>query len=295
MRSPLPGGWEYPLSLADGSRWFFAAANAEAGPIVSRLRDLMRLRGGSPAASPPPGVVRRLLVSVDPRPPEASPFSCDAKLPSEDEETVRCVLRPSGLDDPLYCQLMQLSGVIAREAQVRGGILLHGALAERDGVGVVLAAPGGTGKTTASGRLPVPWRSLCDDTTLVVRDTRGNYHAHPWPTWSRFLSGGSGGCWDVQHAVPLGGIFLLCRAAADRVEPVGAGQAVSLLVQCAQQASQPMSRGLGKKENRALQLERFDNLCNLARVVPAHLLHFSLTGAFWKEIERALEVKTARL
>ena len=294
MNSPLPGGWEYPLSLADGCCWFFAAANAEAGPIVSRLGDVMRLRGRSPAASPPPGIVRRLLVSVDSH-SEASPFSFETKLPSEAEGTVRCVLPLSGLDDQLYLQLMQLSGVIAREAQVRGGILLHGALAERDGVGVVLAAPGGTGKTTASGRLPVPWRSLCDDTTLVVRDPRGNYMAHPWPTWSRFLWGGSGGRWNVQHAVPLGGIFLLSRAVEDRGEPVGAGQAVSLLVQSAQQASQLMSRGLGREENRAMQLERFNNLCDLARVVPAHLLHISLTGVFWKEIERALEVKTTRI
>jgi hypothetical protein len=27
----------------------------------------------------------------------------------------------------------------------------------------------------------------------------------------------------------------------------------------------------------------------LARVVPAHVLHISLTGAFWQEIEKALQ------
>ena len=195
----------------------------------------------------------------------------------------------------MYLHAMRLSLVIAREAQTRGGILLHGALAERDGMGVILAAPGGTGKTTASGRLPAPWRSLCDDTTLVVRDPQGNYRAHPWPTWSRFLFGGSGdGSWDVQHAVPLGGIFFLSRAAEDRVEPVGGGQAVSLLVECANQGSMIMAHGLREEETRALHLERFDNLCALARVVPAHLLHISLTGAFWREIESALKVQPAR-
>ena len=55
-----------------------------------------------------------------------------------------------------------------------------------------------------------------------------------------------------------------------------------------------MARGLGKEETRALHLERFDNLCALARVVPAHLLHISLTGAFWQEIERALKMQSAR-
>ena len=50
-----------------------------------------------------------------------------------------------------------------------------------------------------------------------------------------------------------------------------------------------MAPGLSKEEIRALHLERFNNLCALARVIPAHVLHISLTGAFWQEIEQALE------
>jgi len=50
-----------------------------------------------------------------------------------------------------------------------------------------------------------------------------------------------------------------------------------------------MTHGLGEEETRALQLERFDNLCSLARAVPAHALHISLTGAFWQEIEQVLD------
>jgi SynChlorMet cassette protein ScmC len=156
-------------------------------------------------------------------------------------------------------------------------------------MGVILTAPSGTGKTTASHRLPAPWRSLCDDTTLVVRDSQGNYWAHPWPTWSRFLDGGSGGTWDVQNAVPVTGIFFLTQAVEDRVERIGPGQAVSLLVECVGQASMFMPMGLFKEEVRALHLERFNNLCALARIVPAHMLHISLTGIFWQEIEQTLQ------
>ncbi len=141
----------------------------------------------------------------------------------------------------------------------------------------------------ASNRLPAPWRSLCDDTTLVVRDPQGNYWAHPWPTWSRFLDEGPGGAWDVQNAVPVKGIFFLVQAVEDQVERMGPGHAVSLLVECAKQASQLMARGLNKEETRLLHLERFNNLCALARVIPAHVLRISLTGAFWQEIEQALE------
>jgi SynChlorMet cassette protein ScmC len=183
---------------------------------------------------------------------------------------------------------MRLSLIIARDAQARGGVLLHGALAERDGNGVILAAPHGTGKTTASNRLMAPWNSLCDDITLVVRDSQGNYWAHPWPTWSRFFRGGSGGSWKVQDAVPLKGIFFLTQALEDRVERVGSGQAVSLLSECAKQASPRMERGLGKEETRTLRLKRFNNLCALTQVIPVHVLQISLTGAFWHNIEEVL-------
>jgi SynChlorMet cassette protein ScmC len=159
-------------------------------------------------------------------------------------------------------------------------------------MGVILAASGGTGKTTASNRLPAPWRSLCDDTTLVVRDPQGKYWAHPWPTWSRFQDGGQGGTWDVQSAVPLKGIFVLSQAGEDRVERLGPGHAVSMLVECVGQASMFIAPGLCKEELRALNLERFNNLCALVRIIPAHVLHISLTGAFWQQIEMALEVGT---
>jgi len=184
---------------------------------------------------------------------------------------------------------MELSSILAHDAQTRGGVLLHGALAEVDGIGVILAAPGGTGKTTASERLAAPWRSLCDDATMVVRDSHGDYWAHPWPTWSRFLLGESGGTWDVQNAVPLKGVFFLSRAVEDSAESVGPGHAVSLLVECAEQSSPLMARGLSNEETRALHLEWFDTLCALARVVPTHVLHISQTGAFWQEIERMLQ------
>jgi SynChlorMet cassette protein ScmC len=210
-------------------------------------------------------------------------------LASENDVGVVCILHPSDFWGGLYGNLERLSLIFAREAQARGGVLIHGALAERDGMSVILAAPGGTGKTTASNRLPAPWRPLCDDTTLVVQDPQGNYWAHPWPTWSRFLDGGSGGTWDVQSAMPVKGIFFLDQAVEDRVERVGPGQAVSLLVECVRQASTLMAPGLSKEEVRALHLEWFNNLCDLARIVPAHVLHISMTGAFWQEIEKALE------
>jgi SynChlorMet cassette protein ScmC len=275
------------LVLADGSHWEITAGDEQAAAIVSQLGCAMRLRMTPGAIEPSHhGNPCRLRVQVD---AHASVPNCYVPLASENDGAVVCTLSPCDHWGGPHVNLVRLSLVFAREAQARGGFLIHGALAERDGMGVILAAPSGTGKTTASNRLPAPWRSLCDDTTLVVRDPQGNYWAHPWPTWSRFLDGGPGGAWDVQNAVPVKGIFFLDQAVENRVERVGPGHAVSMLVECARQASMFMPLGLFKEEVRALYLERFNNLCALARAIPAHVLHISLTGAFWQEIERALE------
>ncbi len=287
MNHLLTRGVRYDLVLADGSHWEIVAGEEEAASIVSQLGCAMQLRVTPGAIEPPHhGNPCRLLVQVD---AHASAADCPVPLASENNGVVVCTLSPWDPWGFPYVNLLILSHVLAREAQARGGVPIHGALAERDGIGVILAAPSGTGKTTASNRLPAPWRSLCDDTTLVVRDPQGNYWAHPWPTWSRFLDGGPGGTWDVQSAVPLKGIFFLAQEVEDRVERVGPGQAVSLLGECVRQASMFMPQGLSKEETRALHLERFNNLCAMARVIPAHVLHISLTGPFWQEIEQALE------
>jgi SynChlorMet cassette protein ScmC len=287
MNNRLTQGVQHDLVLADGSHWEIAAGDDEAASIVSQLGCAMQLRVTTDALDRSHrGNPCRLLVQVD---AHTSETDCHVPLASETDGVVVCTLSPCDRGGFPYAHLLRLSHVLAREAQARGGVPIHGALAERDGVGVILAAPGGTGKTTASNRLPAPWRSLSDDTTLMVRDPQGRYWAHPWPTWSRFLDGGPGGTWDVQRAVPLKGIFFLTQAVVDRVARVGPGQAVSLLVECVRQASTFMPLGLSKEEVRALHLERFNNICALARVIPAHVLHISLTGAFWHAIEQSLE------
>lgn len=283
---PLAQGVRHDLVLADGSHWEVTAGDEEAASIVSQLGRAMQLRTTGGASEPSQhGNPCRLIVRVE---AHTSVADCYVPLASDNDGVVVCILSPCDHWGGPYVNLVRLSLVFAREAQARGGVLMHGALAERDGRGVILTAPGGTGKTTASNRLPAPWRSLCDDTTLVVRDPQGNYWAHPWPTWSRFLNGGPGGAWDVQSAVPVKGIFSLAQADEDRVERVGRGQAVSLLGEFVGQVSTFMAPGLGKEELRALHLERFNNLCALARAVPAHVLHISLAGAFWQEIERSM-------
>ena len=286
MNPPLTQEVSCNLGLADGSRWRIAALNDEAAAVVSQLGCAMQLPVTQDVNEPyHHGNMYRLLVRVD---ANTSVANCYVPLALKSDGVVVRILSPSENWGGPYVNLVRLSLVFARQTQTRGGILIHGALAERNGSGVILAAPGGMGKTTASNRLPAPWRSLCDDTTLVARDAQGKYWAHPWPTWSRFLDGGPGGTWNVPNAVPVKGIFVLAQAVEDHLERIGLGRAVSLLVECVGQASSLMPMGLFKEDIRALHMEQFNNLCALARVVPTHVLNISLTGAFWQEIEQAI-------
>jgi SynChlorMet cassette protein ScmC len=280
------------LVLADGSSWSIAATDVRASQTVLRLMVAMQLipvAGPSlpfkieEASLPFPERHRRLNVLVDPDKAAWNIFPC------EDHDTITCIIGLGYGGDLSTMRLIRLAKVLATYAEARGAILLHGALIERGGSGVILAGPGGAGKTTATRRVVSPWRPLCDDTTLVVCDENGAYWAHPWPTWSSFLYGGAGGSWDVQYGVPLEGIFFLQQTQKENFEPLGIAQAVCLLNECAEQTSWPLSKLMKKDELRVIRLKCFENICNMARTVPSFVLRLGLNGPFWREIERALD------
>jgi SynChlorMet cassette protein ScmC len=294
------------LALADGSVWQIKAGDKLASSIVSRLADAMNLNSNQEPT-------QRLLVLTHHHKMNRKDIAALSGLfsavsirsssyhksewlmtdfcsilPLKEENSLICIFNHAHKKAAIAEQLIQLSQIICWYTQNSNQILVHGALAEREGSGVILAGPGGVGKTTASMRLPLSWRSLCDDTTLVVKDKQGMLWAHPWPTWSRFIFKGPGGTWDVQHGVPLNGIFFLNQAQKDEVEPMGAGQAACLLNRFAEQASRFMFFSLGKSKVRSLRLQQFENVCAIARTIPCFRLHLSMNGAFWQEIDRIL-------
>lgn len=194
--------------------------------------------------------------------------------------------------DSFVCQFMEMTSLVGLDALRRGGSLLHGALAlyrspggeER---GVILAASGGTGKSTASRRLPPPWLSLCDDTTLMVRGD-GGYRAHPWPTWSRFLWGGPGGSWQTGISVPVDALVFLTQAGEDRLEPARAAEAVALCVGAIEQASRLSVRSLEEDQARRVRMRWLDLACLYARELPCFRLELTLDGRFWELLEDRL-------
>lgn len=261
------------LDLADGRRWFIRPVDDGAAAVVAELGKAMRLGPGAGG--------RELYVAV-----------CSAKVSatSDLDGTGAVVCRIAEPTDPDAKALaMQIvSSLVAHEALARGGLLLHGALAEYKGSGFIMAGPGSVGKSTASRRLPLPWRSLSDDKTLVVRDSKGRFRAHPWPTWSRFYDNGPGGSWAVEDAVPLRAIFFIAQSPSDQLEPVGATPAAALVLESAVDLAGEVRRVTDENAARKLHGEMVAATRALVSAVPAFWLGLSLSGRYWEEIERVL-------
>ena len=186
-------------------------------------------------------------------------------------------------------KMWQLTRFIYRWAQNSGGIPFHAGLIEKHGVGIVLAAQGGTGKSTCCNRIPPPWRALCDDEVLVVLDEHGCYMAHPFPTWSDYLLRRQEKTWNVQQYVPLRAVFFLEKSQHDQAIAMGQGQSAICINYSVMQNLDGSFSEMDREEYLPIKKRLFDNSCQLAKTVPVFKLRFSLTGQFWEEIEDVLK------
>ncbi len=174
-------------------------------------------------------------------------------------------------------------------AQNSGGLPLHAGLAVKGGKGILFAAPGNTGKSTCCRRIPAPWKALCDDEVLIVRDKHKKYSIHPFPTWSDHLMRKAyHKSWETEKSVALAAIFFLGQAKEDQVSPIGQGQASILINNAAIQICRRDWRGLSPEEERKRKSQIFKNACAMAKIIPCYILRVSLTGKFWREIEKVL-------
>jgi SynChlorMet cassette protein ScmC len=265
------------ISLAGGQQWLLCPTDPEAEDVVRRLSRVMNLATGKTG--------HEIFVSVQ----EGARWQ--PRLP-DDRSPVICVLPPGENDAMQVIQMMDLAKTIALCTIPQGGLLIHGALVEKDGSGVILAGPGGVGKSTASQRIPQPWHARCDDATLVIRNGKGRFCAHPWPTWSRFYDNGPGGTWAVEKAVPLRAIFFLNQAPEDSAGSLAAPEATAYLVESIHQVmGPPVPRNDDAAVSAGLCSGELSAVTALVRSVPVHLLHISLTGQFWTEVEHVLETE----
>jgi SynChlorMet cassette protein ScmC len=164
-----------------------------------------------------------------------------------------------------------------------GGIPVHAAMLEKKGQAILIAAPGGTGKSTCATRIPPPWSAPCDDSVLLI-PWNGAYYAHPLPTWSdHLIRNHRDRKWDIGHAVPVTGLWFLEQGEVDGGTPVGKGEAASRLYQSAVQISGPCIRKQGNEELYAdWHTALFNRCCDAVSHLSCGILRVTLTGKFWE-------------
>ncbi|MGD8686841.1 MAG: SynChlorMet cassette protein ScmC [Syntrophobacterales bacterium] len=203
-------------------------------------------------------------------------------------EDVLCEIWPvKGTEQDILRMRSSLQPVY-QKAQDGGGLPLHAALVKRNGMGVMLAGPKNTGKSTCCRRIPPPWHALSDEETLIVLSDDNGYMAHPFPTWSDYLTKPSNRTWKVQSRIPLSSIFFLEQSDTDKVTPIGLGEAAVFVYQTAMQVCHRYFTHLDHEHVRTRKEILFENACELAKTVPAFKLQVSLRGRFWEKMESVL-------
>jgi len=299
----------YRLRLGPEEEWTLLAGG-RARPLLEKLASILELERSGAGGRPRLIFVDSDSVKKDPHAPleRLEPWIREGLPESGWTARKRCLIRMwshRDVDDVIFTvgaeknhdmdliRIWTSIHAVYRRAQSSGGLPFHAALAELDGNGVLIAARGGTGKSTCCRHLPPPWRALCDDESLVVGDGRGGYLAHPFPTWS-LLQSCPGGSWNVERQVPLGAIFFLEQGECDSVSPIGRGRAAIQICQSASQVFRRTWVQLNPGEQVELHRGIFENACRIAGSVPTFTLRASLGGRFWEEMERVLQFTGTR-
>jgi len=293
------------IKLANGQGWHIVAIG-RVSSWVEKLASIMQLKTCEPNGYPKLIFIKResvkgglgeLTCMVKEKIMKDIPINDwkahslgDLRLWSHhDVPDVICEIGPGEDHELEIIRMWESLHPIYQRVQSTGGLPIHAALIERNGIGVLFAGPGNTGKSTCCRQLPPSWHALCDDEALIVRDDNRKYFGHPFPTWSDYLYQRSERTWNVQQHVPLSAIFFLEQGKIDEASPIGQGQAAIFINQSATQVCQRSWRNLIQEEERAFRRELFENAGELVKAVPSYILRVSLNGRFWEKIEEVLK------
>lgn len=289
---------DYSISLGDGSQWEIRS-DAHMKHWLELLAGILEI---SPCGSK---TAPKLIFSVN---NDKSNSTCHPEIRGaplnngwkchdlntlcvwyhDDIPDVICEVKPFDKPEAEIVTMWNALYPIYQKSISRGGLPFHAGLVEFDGRGVLLAAPGNTGKSTSCNRMPDYWNVLCDDETLVVLDNKKNLRAHPFPSWSDYLWRGSGKTWNVQYSVPVCGVFFLEQSETDEVIPLGKGKAAVYMNESATQVCRKFWRRADEGYQRTFRRTLFNNACEMAKQIPVFRLHVSLHGRFWRKMEGAL-------
>ena len=173
-----------------------------------------------------------------------------------------------------------------------GGVMVHASFLEWDGKGVLIIAPGGTGKSTCAKRIPDSWNALCDDLVLLI-PTPSGWFGRPAPTWSEYLWGESSDLtWEFERFIQVHLLCYLNQGETDRIRQIGTGEAAHLQYQAGtDNLLSIINRGEHSDKDRLWwRKEIFHTVSRVVREIPVCHLDATRDGRFWEVIEQHLRM-----
>jgi SynChlorMet cassette protein ScmC len=287
---PIFNGGFY-LRLANGQGWNILFTE-ETRSLVERWASIMGMKKNGCSAFPKIILVRKNEeIPIVALPGEGWKIQNLERMRLWSHQRIPHVICEIGPEDHFDLDIIRTwmaTYPIYQRAMETGGLPFHACLAGQKGAGVLLAAPGGGGKSTCARRFPLPWKAMCDDEALIVRDSEGRYLVHPFPTWSNFFWRREDRTWNVQEYVSLSAVFFIKKAKKNGVIPMGRGEAAARIYQATEQVCIRNWRNFSPEEERGEKERLFTNACALSQNIPAFTLQVSLQGEFWKEIEKVI-------
>lgn len=187
--------------------------------------------------------------------------------------------------ESVYMCMWSLMPYFFEKTFMVGGIPQHCTLIEYNGKGLIIAATGGTGKSTCARRLPESWDALCDDEALILKEG-GIWYARPFPTWSDYLwDRDEKKAYDTHYKIPLAAIYFLEQSENDSVSQIGSGETATTLYRFSTHVCNRYYSHLKKKLLLDYQSRLFENACSLSKEIPSFVLRASINGRFWEKIE----------
>ncbi|PIS28378.1 SynChlorMet cassette protein ScmC [Candidatus Saganbacteria bacterium CG08_land_8_20_14_0_20_45_16] len=288
---------KFSLKLADGSSWQFIAFG-KAKPWLRKLARIMKLKKKSNKkavnvfilfqdGSNLPGIAKIPLLYRNNLPLKGWQSNGDQQAERwthpQRSHTI-FVLRKPFNHQAMIIQMWRTLAPVYEQVIANGGLAFHAGLIVRNKKGVLLSAPGGTGKSTCCRRVPKPWQAWCDDECLIVK-TRNDYRVHPFPTWSEYL--GDQKCqhsWPTMQSACLSNIYFLEQATKEGVEPIHPGVATVLI----HHTAKDMTQKAWPQPKTAFPLNMkhkiFINACRLAKKISCFNLKVERFGKFWNNI-----------
>ncbi|MFH0966587.1 MAG: hypothetical protein V1862_02740 [Methanobacteriota archaeon] len=194
-----------------------------------------------------------------------------------------------GSNDPGYLsgEIKLLVAGISLQLLSAGCLFLHAATLVLGEHAVLIVVSSGGGKSTSPGRVSNPWSAPGDENCLVIPDGQGRFFVTVLPTASKIATGEGGLSWNTTIAYPLKAICILKQSDTDMIEPMELSKAAVCVIDSFRQATRYQLILMDKMFRKEILMTSFGNASDLVRVVPTCLLRTTMTGEFWKDIERA--------